>query len=399
MKHDNDDLHIHEVDVRNDPIDFEKDPMAEFEGEQQTTLAWPDKKKRNSEENETDDPLLHANDSEQPTVNSDTEKAADDEVTAEVKHALDFDNDDALFTYNDEQERQHDSSDLLSKHSEETLDEAPKKRSLFSLIEKKTKPKKRKGAPAKEEPVTDKEELQLVDDIDEQKSSFNVVKVGWGVTKIMATAGVAIGMYFLYADLNEIKSSQNNSASEMREQVLAEMQSLEQRVLNTSGQLQTDIEGIGEQLAAMKTAAKLRDKQLEDLMDGSDSELEIAAIREMVELDRSIINKLDASVEKMEGDITGLKDKATNIVINKRITPNKPKPKRNVTRTVKNIEGYSLFSVDLWGNTPLLVLVKGTEIKRLKEGASIAGWRVTSIDSYKKQATLQKGNITNHLQG
>lgn len=410
-------------------IDYTSDPLAEHE---ESVLDWPDRKPQSQDEALAND---EAQDEQHENLNNTTsaERTTDDEQgdTEQVKtetdnaniitdneasehHASDKEHGDTddlfvptLRSEKDDDELPGDGSDLLSNptktEQEETGYDKPKKRGLFGRKDKPKKAVKEKKATTKKlrkDKLASAGTAEFVDESGDEENSGRTIhpgKVAWGFTKVVATGAMATALVLLYTDVNGIKQRQLSSNSDIREQVVAEMTSLEQRTLNSFTKLQEDIELFNQQFEQLKVAGQLRDKQLEDLMAGSDSELAIEAIKEMVEVDRSVISKMDATIESLQTQMAELEKKSTEVIITKRAT-SKPAP-RPVNRTVSDIAGYSMFSVDLWGDTPMLVLIKGSEIKRVKEGANIDGWRLTSIDAYKKRATFQKGRVTNHLQG
>lgn len=181
--------------------------------------------------------------------------------------------------------------------------------------------------------------------------------------------------------------------------MLSEMESLESRILETTMGINGEFKKTVAQVEQLKATISLNEARLEEALESSDNELAVDAIKEMIDVDRTVISKLDTSIESLEKKIAELDKKAPAAKASKAAPARKAAPRKPAIRTIRSVAGYSVFSVDLWGNTPLLVLVKDDSIKRMKKGESIAGWQIVNIDSYQKRATLQKGNVTSHLQG
>lgn len=232
-----------------------------------------------------------------------------------------------------------------------------------------------------------------------ERRRLKLREVALGVGKAIGITTVGVLVFMLYKDVSTLKSNQNSGILELREQTVSEIKSLEQRVLIATDDLHASVKSINEQMTIMKAAGEEREAAIGMLLEEGDKSLAVEAIKEMVDVDRAVISKLDANIAEIGEKLLSLEKKGMNITISKKIPQKAPAPKAATPRTVSSVEGYSLFSVDLWANTPILVLIKGTEIKRVKEGANFLGWQVSNIDSYKKRATLRKGSVTNHLQG
>lgn len=437
-----------------DPMaEYEADPMAEFESVE-SSLNWPDRKqKQDNEEGGTDtdnlpDDPLSENESAAHTPTESAASISDDGIDQVEQEALIESIEQGATS-----EELADSSDLFIDDTELTLEEselllsdaeAPrKKRGLFGRKEKAPKKKKRGKKSKREQSVNlanETESVNYIDEpqeqdvthndshndypIDEQEAltqeyqdyghapyeqhfledenprrGFNPVRVVVGVGKMMLFTALVAGVSYLYLEVRSLKQSEGQSAFNVREHMLSEMESLESRVLETATGIKSEFKTTVTQVEQIKATVALNEMRLKEALEGSDGELAIDAIKEMIDVDRSVISKLDASIESLEKKIAELDKKAPAAKASKATPARKATPRRPAPRTVRSVAGYSMFSVDVWGDTPLLVLIKGDEIKRLKKGESIAGWQVTSIDSYQKKATLQKGNVTSYLQG
>lgn len=378
--------------------DYSDDPMAQFESSNQSSsLNWPSPDDDDDEVDHHHSPSAHPDESVSAAPKQKIELVNDDEQRGESGPS---------FSATPEQdEAQFDPAEMLTKPADEAdpdlVPAKKEKRRLFGGKDKSSKPPKEKPVRARRS----KQKADNDDGEDERRGGIAIGKVAWGVTKVLGTGALFGVVYLLAADVNNLKQMQTQSASHIREQVIAEMTALESRVLESSGQMLTDIKTVSNDLQVLRDAAKDREEKLQQLIADMESKgsnsAEVEALRKMVEVNRSVISKMDANMEQMKQNVEELEKKATNIVVSKRVSPkpaNPPAPSK-INRTVSSIEGYSLFSVDLWGGTPLLVLVKGDEIKRVKKGDDVAGWTVNHIDSYKNQAVLTKGNVTSTLRG
>lgn len=398
MRKDNDNIKHSTPGEEQDVNDYSEDPMAQFEsGDQGSSLSWP------NPDDEQDETERYNSGSVRPS----------EQVTATSEQKIEFvddgdqhsNNGPAFSVSRDQEEAEFDPNEMLTQPGEDVDPElAPEKKGKRGFFAKKDKPPK----PRKEKPVRGRRRKTNADEDgieDERGGGIAIGKIAWGVTKVLGTGALFGVVYLLSADVHNLKQIQTQSASHIREQVLAEMTALESRVLESSGQMLTDIKTVSNDLQVLRNAAEAREAKLQqviaDMESNGGNSAEVEALRQMVEVNRGVISKMDANMEQMKQNVEALEKKATNIVVSKSVSPKPAKPPapRKINRTVSSIEGYSLFSVDLWGGTPLLVLVKGDEIKRVKKGGEVAGWTVSHIDSYKNQATLIKGNVTSTLKG
>lgn len=425
---------------------YAADPMAEFE-DVESSLDWPDKKKKESDNEAT--PSLPEEDVAATTTTEKNLNISDDGIDSLDQEApSESTEQDAI---NEEPVDSTDlfisDSDLTTKEKELLLPEVEtprERRSLFGRRNKTPKPakKKKRSRKNKHEPSVnfpsetdnDNHETQRYDEaqidnhnhhqpseqIDYQEEDFEQAspdydslaqeqyyiedenprqgispsKIAIGVGKVLFSAALLAGITYLYLDVSSLKKSEGQSAFKVREQMLSEMESLESRILETTMGINGEFQKTVAQVEQLKEVIALNETRLEEALERSNNELAVDAIKEMIDVDRSVISKLDASIESLEKKIAELDKKAPAAKASKAAPARKA-----AIRTIRSVAGYSVFSVDLWGNTPLLVLVKGDQIKRMKKGESIAGWQIVNIDSYQKRATLQKGNVTSHLQG
>lgn len=72
----------------------------------------------------------------------------------------------------------------------------------------------------------------------------------------------------------------------------------------------------------------------------------------------------------------------------------KPKKiKKNSHKVIKFIDGYSLFSIDVWGAEKIAVFVKGDQAIKARLSEFISGYQIISFDTNKNFISLKKSNV------
>ena len=211
---------------------------------------------------------------------------------------------------------------------------------------------------------------------------------------LVLICGVSIFVYFSTSMAASNTEAQETNLSELRKVFDESLGELELKVLNIKEQ---EVAQNNQKIKNLQSQLELYKKQLSQLEVTSSNQTKIiTSLASTEKFNQQLVDLLSKENDKNKVEIGNMR--AVLESLNKKVNSKVGKGNGNAAKkqeaiiTLETVSGFTLFSIDLWGDEKIAVFTKDNKIEKVKVGEKIEGYLVTGVFLNRGFVSLYKNN-------